>query len=276
LAGWVPLTASIHAAGPVGLYEFNSLLPGSPTASGSQNAQGLTLDSSASGNLLAQPYPNGNYLMYGANVVGNGFNPSTSTGSNTASAAIFPSTATLSNANIIGGGKGLSPTLQPTATMSVGCQLTPNVIVAGAKQVMVCYGSDAAGLAAYALYHSGSSATNHLPAFSINIGGSLVTATGTTTLVVGSSYFVLGTYDGINLRIYVNGVLQGTTATTGPISYASIGGFGLTFGNDPSLTDANIQGAIGICAIYNYALTQTQITYLARQGQLAVQFPWRH
>lgn len=277
MAGWVPLTASIRAAGPIALFQFAELLPGQPITAGSQDPQNFAFDSSASGNLNpgSAPYPNGNYLVYGANVVGNG-STSASPVANALSAAIFPNTATLSSANVIGGGFGVDVTLQPTAAISVGCQVTPSVIVAAAKQVMVCYGSDASSLAAYNLYHTGSSTTNHTFAFSVNVGGTLKTATATTPIVAGTSYFVLGSYDGLNVRIYVNGVLQGTTSAPGTISYASIGAYGLTYGNDGSLSDANLQGAMGILAIYNYALTQNQITYLARQGQLSVTFPWRH
>jgi hypothetical protein len=279
-SGWVPLTASIRAAGPVGLWQFAELLPGSAVTAGSQDPQNWALDSSASGNLNggAFPYPNGNYLVYGSAVTGNAFQSSTGSGSNALSSALFPSTGTTSVNNVIGGGNGIDPTLQPTAAISVGCQITPNVCTTGSvKQVMVCYGSDASSLAAYNLYHLGSTAINHTFAFSVNIGGTLKTATAALpALVVGTSYFAMGTYDGVNVKIYVNGVLQGTTAATGAISYGSIGAYGLTFGNDGSLSDANIQGSMGIVGIYNYALTQTQLTYLARQGTLGVTFPWRH
>ncbi len=276
--GWTPLTASIRAAGPVGLWAFNELLPGSPTTAGSQDPQNLALDTSASGNLNAIPYPNGNYLTYGSAVVGNTVSSVSQAALNGQSVALFPSTGTTSTANIITGGSSQPAILQPTAAISVACQVVPNVCTTGSvKQVMICYGSDASALAAYNLYHSGSTAINHQFAFSINIGGALKTATATLpTIVVGTSYFVVGTYDGVNVRIYVNGVLQGTTAATGAISYASIGSYGLAFGNDPSLTDANLQGSMGIAGIYNYALSQATLTYLARQGQLTVPFPWRH
>jgi hypothetical protein len=142
---------------------------------------------------------------------------------------------------------------------------------------MVCYGSDASSLAAYKLYHSGSTAVNHTFAFAVNVAGTVYTATATTpVVVVGTSYFVMGTYDGTNVRIYVNGVLQGTTAATGAISYASIGAYGIAMGNDPSLSDANVQASMGLVAVYAAALTQTQITYLARQGQQTTSFCWRH
>jgi len=278
--GWNPLLSAIRAVGPVGLWGFQELNAGQAVTAGSQDPQNFAFDASASGNLNSTlgGNPNGNYLQIGSAVTVNA-QPLTATPAiNDDSVALFPSTATTSTTNIITGGSSQPPILQPTAQISVGCQVTPNVCVTGStKQVMVCYGSDASGLAAYNLYHSGSTAINHTFKFSINIGGALSTATATLpVVVVGTSYFVMGTYDGVNVRIYVNGVLQGTTAATGAISYASIGAFGMAMGNDPSNTDANVQASMGLAAVYAKALTQTQITYLARQGQLTVQFAWRH
>lgn len=277
--GWNALTSSIRAMGPVGWWNFAELLAGQAVSAGGQDPQNFAFDGSASGNLNpgSIPNPNGNYLIYGSAVTANGPSGAATLGLNDDTAAVFPNTATLSLTNIITGGNNISPTLQPTAAISVGAQITPSVIVGGAKQVMTCYGSDASSLAAYNLYHTGSSAVNHQFAFSVNIAGTLRTATATLPLLVaGTSYFALGTYDGANVRIYVNGVLQGTTAITGAISYASIAGSGLSFGNDQALSDGNIQGSMGLSAIYNRALTQAQITYLARQGSAYLPFPWSH
>jgi hypothetical protein len=262
----------------VGLWAFQELNAGQSVTAGGQDPQNFAFDSSESGNKNAIPNANGNYLLIGSAVTVNGQPTNATPAINDNSAAIFPSTGTTSVNNIITGGSAQPAILQPTAAISVACQVTPSVCVTGStKQVMVCYGSDASSLAAYNLYHSGSTAINHTFAFSINIGGALKTATATLpVIVVGTSYFVIGTYDGVNVRIYVNGVLQGTTAATGAISYASIGAYGIAMGNDPSLTDANLQGSMGIAGVYNKALTQAQITYLARQGQLQVQFAWRH
>lgn len=277
--GWNALTSSIRAMGPVGWWNFAELLAGQPIAAGSQDPQNFAFDGSASGNLNpgSVPNPNGNYLIYGSAVTANGPSAAATPALNDDTAAVFPNTATLSVNNIITGGNNISPTLQPTAAISVGAQHTPSVIVGAAKQVMVAYGSDAASLASYCLYHQGSSATNHVFVFAVNIAGTLrIAAAAGPFLVSGTGYFAMGTYDGTAVRIYVNGVLQGTTAITGAISYASNAGLGLSFGNDQSLTDANIQGSMGLSAIYNRALTQANITYLARQGSAYLPFPWSH
>jgi hypothetical protein len=188
------------------------------------------------------------------------------------------------NQGSLAGGSGVASVisnqaiLQPTSFLTVEAWHKPNVCATGSvKQVLACYGSDVASLAAWNLYHSGSSAVNHTFKFSVNVAGTIVTATATLpVVVVGSTYHVVGTYDGVNVRIYVNGVLQGTTAATGAISYASIAGYGIALGNDPSLTDANLQGYLDEVAIYAQALSATRIAYHYRQGSTYLPFSWNH
>jgi hypothetical protein len=285
--GWDSFGQAVSADGPVGWWRFNELLAGQAVTAGSQDPQNFAFDSSSSGNLnqAAPLYSNGNFLQYGSAVTSsnqsllstNGIPGNTGAG-DAGGSAIFPSTGTTSLANIVTSGSALPAILQPTAAITVSAWHKPAVCTTGSvKQVLACYGSDASSLAAYNLYHSGSTAINHVFAFSINIGGSLKTATAALpALVVGTIYNVVGTYDGVNVRVYVNGVLQGTTAATGAISYASVASLGLAFGNDPSNTDANLQGSLDEVAIYNKALTAARITYQYRQGSTYLPFPWNH
>ena len=191
-------------------------------------------------------------------------------------AALFPSTAALSLANIVTMGAAQPAVLQPAAVVTMGCWFVPNVIVGGSTQVLACFGTDAASAAAYKLYHSGSSAVNHLFAFAVNVAGTVRTATATTTLVAGALYHVVGVFTGTAVLIYVNGALQGTATFSGAISYAGIGAFGLSVGNDPSLTDANIQGSVDELAIYAQALSASSIALNYRAGSMVLPFSWRH
>ena len=58
--------------------------------------------------------------------------------------------------------------------------------------------------------------------FNVYSTGSWVQST--TVVGVGTTYHVVGTYDGANLRIYVNGALQATVARTGAVNDSSFGG----------------------------------------------------
>ena len=285
--GWDSYGQAVAADGPVAWYRFQELLSGSTIAAGSQNPQNLCFDSSFNGNCnqSTPAFPNGNYLQYGSGVLSNQPSLLTTSGSTATpfsgdpgGSAIFPSTVTTSTANIITSGAVQPAILQPSASVTVEAWHKPNVCTTGSvKQVIACYGSDASSLAAYNLYHSGSSAVNHTFKFSVNIGGSLTTATATVPVVtVGTVYHVVGVYDGVAVRVYVNGVSGGTSAVTGAISYASLGSYGLAFGNDGSLSDANLQGYVDEIAIYAQPLSATRIAYHYRQGSVYLPFVWNH
>jgi len=57
-------------------------------------------------------------------------------------------------------------------------------------------------------------------------GGSWITVTGSTALNTGTWHLLTGTYDGSQLKVYVNGVLDGAANTTEAISYADKAGYG--------------------------------------------------
>src|SRR5262249_26033569 len=48
-------------------------------------------------------------------------------------------------------------------------------------------------------------------------GGTYAATVGTTTLQAGQWYHLTGTFDGTNIRLYVNGVLEATTASPGAL-----------------------------------------------------------
>ncbi len=80
---------------------------------------------------------------------------------------------------------------------------------------------------------------------------------GTAALTLNTWTHIAVTYDGANLRFYVNGVLRGTVARTGNI--ASNNGAIRIGGNNSSLQEF-FRGLIDDVRIYNRALTAAQIT----------------
>jgi hypothetical protein len=104
----------------------------------------------------------------------------------------------------------------------------------------------------YALYASN---TAGRPAGVIDQSGTDTTATGTAALAVNTWSHVAVTYDGANLKLFVNGTQVRSIAHTGPISTST--GL-LAIGGDPALGQY-FNGVIDELRIYNRALTQTQI-----------------
>lgn len=91
--------------------------------------------------------------------------------------------------------------------------------------------------------------------FRITAGGSDVNVADTSTHLLNTWYNVVGTYDGSNMRIYVNGVLKNTLTQTGTLATnsetAKIGTF--------QGTNYNLTGRIDNVSIYNRALTASEI-----------------
>jgi hypothetical protein len=80
----------------------------------------------------------------------------------------------------------------------------------------------------------------------------------TTTVSPGVTYHLVGTYDGTNLRLYVNGVLERTAARTGAVNDSASGGT-IAPGGWGTLPSPRYNGHIDEVAIYPTALTTTRI-----------------
>jgi hypothetical protein len=100
--------------------------------------------------------------------------------------------------------------------------------------------------------------------FSIEIvtSGGRTTCSSTTIPVLNQIYNLIGTYDGSNIKIYVNSVLETTVSKTGNIDQGSPSG-ALFLGNTSGFSnpsDFYLAGNIYNVQIYNRALSQAEIT----------------
>jgi regulation of enolase protein 1 (concanavalin A-like superfamily) len=98
--------------------------------------------------------------------------------------------------------------------------------------------------------------------FSVAAGGSLRTA----ALPISAGFnglwhHVAGTYDGSNLKLYVDGQLSATTPSTGAIGTNA---FGVNFARDAEQTWCWYNGALDDVRIYSRALTQAEIQAIMR------------
>ena len=77
-------------------------------------------------------------------------------------------------------------------------------------------------------------------------------------------YHVVGTYDGANVKLYVNGTLQTTQpALTGSIALST---YAVGIGYEPPFNSAFVNGSIDEVALWDRALTQTEVTALYGSG----------
>ena len=68
---------------------------------------------------------------------------------------------------------------------------------------------------------------------------------------------IVGIYDGVNTKIYVNGVINSTLATTGTITSNT---YPLTIGGDVQNSNYSLNKPIALPRIYNRALTATEVS----------------
>ena len=87
------------------------------------------------------------------------------------------------------------------------------------------------------------------PIFRVVIGGAQKTATGTTSLVVDVPTLVTGTYDGTTVRVYINGIQDGETTTSGDIDSSD----GVAFIGHLGSSAFPWEGSIWDFTIHNYA-----------------------
>lgn len=100
--------------------------------------------------------------------------------------------------------------------------------------------------------------------------GSWVYAMSTTQLAPNTWYHVVGTYDGTQLRLYLNGVLEDTNNVSGTIT-ASSGD--LNIGRDPANPGVDYRfwnGLIDETQIYNRALTASEVAAIYDAGSAGV------
>ena len=80
----------------------------------------------------------------------------------------------------------------------------------------------------------------------------------TTTVAAATTYHVVGTYDGAMMRIYVNGVLEGTAARSARSTTPAFGGV-LAGGGWGTLPSPAFNGRLDEIAIYGTALTTARV-----------------
>jgi len=94
--------------------------------------------------------------------------------------------------------------------------------------------------------------------FSIYIGNTFLFAESTTGFSIGVKHLLLGTYDGQNIKLYVDGALVATTPTTGVIDKDPVD---LVIGGRAEGGNA-WDGKIGTAIVWNRALDSEEATWL--------------
>jgi len=102
--------------------------------------------------------------------------------------------------------------------------------------------------------------------FAMGNGTTNAFANSTTNLVAGTWYHLVGTFDGSNVRFYLNGILQTTSALSGTIASS---GFLINIGRNPAYTGDYVAGSFDDTAVYYSTLSGSQVTALYNAGLTA-------
>ncbi len=143
-----------------------------------------------------------------------------------------------------------SPSLHLTAGMTLEAWAWPTAPASGRSALMV---KERAGGLAYSL--DAADGANQPPASYVDIANTDYDSKGGPGLPLNTWSFLTGTYDGSNLRLYVNGQLVNTLGASGPIT-TSAGP--LRIGGD-ALLGEYFQGLIDDIRVYNRPLNQGEI-----------------
>lgn len=95
--------------------------------------------------------------------------------------------------------------------------------------------------------------------FTIANGTNYTTVNCTTNLALNTWYHIVGTYDGSNIKIYINGNLEGTATSTLSIVYAGTFNIGGWSGNNYP-----INGSLSDIRLYNHCLSPMEVKELAK------------
>jgi len=86
---------------------------------------------------------------------------------------------------------------------------------------------------------------------------------GVTAVGYDEWHHIAGTFNGANINVYLDGVLDASAITTEPIGTNSLN---VLIGDNPEATGRYWDGLIDDVRIYDYALSQSEIAYLASAG----------
>ncbi len=156
---------------------------------------------------------------------------------------------------------GLKSAYTPSAALTVSEWVNWSAFTSGSGGYATVSNSGSAANG-FAIYQNTSAPYNKLLSFIYTSVGGLHSITGSTLLSTGTWYHVVLTYDGSNVRLYVNGVQDGSAAATGTITTSTAD---LLFGSQYTSGGGKFTGTLDDVRIYNRALSSSEINdqYLA-------------
>jgi hypothetical protein len=156
-----------------------------------------------------------------------------------------------------------SPNINPINNLSISTWVFLNQYVNNQNFVSKDYSTFTQPLTSYTLKMGDNSSINSKAQIQLSINGTKIVLQSLNNIPLSQWCNIVGTYDGIKMRIYINGILDNFLSVSGNIgSYATNLNFGRwslgASNGDPQF----LNGKLDDIGIWNRALTQTEITAL--------------
>jgi N-acetylneuraminic acid mutarotase len=147
-----------------------------------------------------------------------------------------------------------SPSLNPTSQITVEAWIKPNAIDASYDGILGTWDDVSGNNRTYLLWINNGKVEFYVS----HTGSDYPSVASVTTLQPGTWYHLAGTFDGTDLKLYINGSLEATTNSPGTINTNSSP---FTIGRTDGLSRTNnyFNGIIGQVSVWNIARTQSAI-----------------
>ncbi len=155
---------------------------------------------------------------------------------------------------------GLNTALGLTTEITVSAWVKLNTAISYAHIITARNGTTDSAMS----WNLGFGSPANRPSFYVSNGTQTATATSADGVANGDWHFVVGTYDGANVCIYMDGTLRGSASLTGAINTVNTGNvyIGREFAGYPTVY---INGTISDIRVYGRALNPSEVLYLSQQ-----------
>ncbi len=152
--------------------------------------------------------------------------------------------------------------LKPVSALTLEAWVKPSALPAWAKIINKDYRADGSWTGPYITYElTASEDWSGKPFFALTTGsGAYSRVVSSDALSTGNWYHVVGTYDGSQMKIYVNGVLKGSISKSGNIDYYAATSDPVIGTRSPYTPGEFFNGMIDEARIYNRALSESEVS----------------
>jgi hypothetical protein len=157
-----------------------------------------------------------------------------------------------------------SGALNPTQGISLSAWFRVTSTTAGVQQAIARKGWIVGTNSQYSIRVLG----DKFSGFCVNQSGTIGVATGSTVLATNRWYFGVLTYDRSNVRVFLDGLLEATTALTGDLAvFSEALQIAAAFDTNFNSATLFLGGQLDDIIIFNTALTPNEVSFVYEQGR---------